>query len=296
MATHVPVLLREVMEMLDVQAGDSIIDATLGGGGYTNALLTAVAPHGRVLALDCDPGAIERVRSFDWAIEAGARLQLEHGSFGDVQHIVEAQNFPSPAAIVADLGWSSLQLADSRRGFSFQDDGPLDMRLDPTSEHPTAAQLLKMQSEQELETMIRTLGEERHAPRIARAIVSKRQSAPIVTTKALADLITEATPRRGKIHPATRTFQALRIAVNDELGVLQQAIPEMLSVVRSGGRIAIVSFHSLEDRIVKRIFRSAEERGIGTRVTKRPLRPSGEEITNNPRSRSARLRVFETTS
>ncbi len=198
-----------------------------------------------------------------------------------------------PRAIVADLGFSSLQLGASDRGFSFTTDGPLDMRFDPTSSTPTAAMLLQESTRTDIEQMLRRYGEEPAAARIASAIVDERRRRPIQTTEQLAAIVERVIPRHGRVHPATRTFQALRIAVNDELGALADVMPQMLDLVRAGGRIAIVSFHSLEDRIVKQQFRAAERQGIGRILTKRPLRPTTAEIERNPRSRSAKLRVIE---
>lgn len=284
--SHEPVMLNEVLTHVALRPGDDVIDCTYGGGGYTAAMLAATAPDGRVLAIDRD----QSVK----AAEVTERLVLVHGSFGDIGVIAGRLGFRSPRAIVADLGLSSLQLADADRGFSFAGDGSLDMRFDAASDDPTAADIVAKHSGEDLERIIREYGEERHARAIAQAIVVARKEHPITTTGQLAAIIAERIPRRGsRIHPATRTFQALRIAVNDELGTLQWAIPQMLELVASGGRIAIVSFHSLEDRIVKRAFRDAEQRGWGTVVTKKPIVPTDEEIRSNPRSRSAKLRVIE---
>ncbi|MDO8425680.1 MAG: 16S rRNA (cytosine(1402)-N(4))-methyltransferase RsmH [bacterium] len=282
---HVPVLLTEVMAQLALRPGDDAIDCTFGAGGYSRAMLAAIAPDGKVLALDHDPAV--RAASVD------DRLLFVHGSFKDITAIAGTYGFHAPRAIVADLGFSSLQLGDSNRGFSFQHDGPLDMRFDPTSAHLTAAELLATLPTNELERIIREYGEERHARAIANAIGAQRKRHPLTTTGALADLIAQTLPRRGRIHPATRTFQALRIAVNDELGVLRSAIPQMLNLVVPGGCVAIVSFHSLEDRIVKQEFRAVVARGWGERITKKPIVPSAEELAANPRSRSAKLRVVQ---
>ena len=300
---HVPVLLDEVITGLALRTGDDAIDCTFGGGGYTRAMLDATAPDGRVLALDRDPDAIERAKVSTWVRTAGARLILVHANFRDIAGVAASQGIAHPRGIVADLGLSSTQLASSDRGFSFQTSGPLDMRFsakggsasggDPTEDGETAADIIRTRSPQELERIFRMYGEEHAAGPIARAIVAERRRRPITTTVALAEIIGRAIRRRGRIHPATRVFQALRIAVNDELAALDTAIPQMLNLLCSGGRLAIVSFHSLEDRIVKRRFLTAERLGTGRILTKRPLRPTDEEIASNPRSRSAKLRVIE---
>lgn len=289
---HTPVMLEEVLHSLALRPGDEAVDCTFGGGGYTSELLRTVAPNGRVLALDVDPDAVARGRAREWGKDA-ARLTIVHANFVDVRTVAIAQGFCAPRGIVADLGWSSLQLAAPNRGFSFSEESPLDMRFDPTSGAPTAADILATASEEELERIIRTYGEEPAARRIAAAVIAKRRQQPITTTGELIELIAGVMRWRGRIHPATRTFQALRIAVNDELRVLDRAIPEMLTLVAPRGRIAIVSFHSLEDRIVKRAFRAASAKGIAKIMTKKPLRPSTAEVERNPRSRSAKLRVIE---
>lgn len=292
MTVHVPVLLAEVLELLALEPGDHAIDCTFGGGGYAKAMLEAIAPGGRLLAIDRDPAVVARGEHMDWSPQDRRRLTLTHGSFTDLRAIVAASSFPSPQAIVADLGLSSDQLADSNRGFSFSQDGPLDMRFDPTSGEPTAADLILRSTPAELERILRTYGEEPHARRIAGAIVGVRRRTPITTTVALADLVASVVRRRGRIHPATRTFQALRIAVNGELEALEQGIAAMRAVVTPGGTIAIVAFHSLEDRVVKRAFRAAADAGWGQLRTPKPMRPSTAEIQENPRSRSAKLRVI----
>ncbi|MBI4449554.1 16S rRNA (cytosine(1402)-N(4))-methyltransferase RsmH [Candidatus Uhrbacteria bacterium] len=291
--THTPVLLREAMEHLALRPGDTAIDCTLGGGGYTNAMLEEVGDRGHVCAIDRDPTAIAAAQLLPWATARAKQITFIHSDFRDLVTIAAQAACAHPRAIVADLGFSSLQLGASNRGFSFTTDGPLDMRLDPTSEQATAAAVLQGSTRKEIEHMLRTYGEEPAAARLAQAMVDQRKRKPIRTTHELAALIERVIPRRGRIHPATRTFQALRIAVNDELGALTDVIPQMLNVVDVGGRIAIVSFHSLEDRIVKQRFRAAERQGIGRMLTKRPLQPTASEVERNPRSRSAKLRVIE---
>lgn len=288
-------MLQEVMELLALRPEDDAIDCTFGGGGYTRAILEATAPNGRILALDCDPGAITRGRSLPWVRSAGDRLKLVHENFRNLHTVAQRHDMSHPRAIVADLGLSTDQLGQSHRGFSFLHDGPLDMRCDPTSDTPTAADLLARSSLRALERILRTYGEERTAARIAEAIVAARRRQPIRTVQDLVGVIETVVRRHGHLHPATKTFQALRIVVNDELGTLAAAIPEMLERIAPGGRIAIVSFHSLEDRIVKQQFRAAAQQGMGRLVVKRPLRPSADEICQNPKSRSAKLRAIERT-
>lgn len=288
-------MLREVMELLQLRPEDDAIDCTFGGGGYTRAMCDATAPNGRILALDCDPDAVVRGRSLPWVRAAGNRLTLVHENFQNLNAVAQRHDMTHPRAIVADPGLSTDQLGQSHRGFSFLHNGSLDMRCDPTSDTPTAANLLARSSRTELERILRTYGEEYAAARIAEAIVAARRRQPIRTVQDLVGVIETVIRRRGHLHPATKTFQALRIVVNDELDTLAAAIPQMLERIAPGGRIAIVSFHSLEDRIVKQQFRAAMQQGIGRLCTKRPLRPSPDEIRQNPKSRSAKLRVIERT-
>lgn len=298
-------MLQEVMEHLRLRPGDDAIDCTFGGGGYSAAMCAAVAPNGRILALDRDPEVVARGRALPWVRETEGRVTLVHEDVRHLRAVVEQHRVLHPRAIVADLGLSSDQLSDSNRGFSFLHDGPLDMRFsarggsalggDPTSDELTAADVIARSSPRALEGMLRTYGEESAAARIAAAIVAARKRQPIRTVYDLVGIIERVVRRRGHLHPATKTFQALRIAVNDELGALEDALPQMLDCAAPGGRIAIVSFHSLEDRIVKRQFRAAAQRGIGRLITTRPLRPSPDEVKRNPRSRSAKLRIIERT-
>ncbi len=303
---HVPVLLREVLEGLAVGPGKRYIDATVGGGGHTRAILERSAPDGQVLALDADPAAIQRVgTSLADFVDAG-RLILVHAFFDQMAQVAQAHDFYPVHGILMDLGVSSFQLDEAERGFSFREDAPLDMRFDPT-QGPSAADLVNHLSVEELAEILWRYGEERRSRRIARAIVAAR---PIHTTGQLARIVEQAVGgRRGaRIHPATRTFQALRIAVNDELGRLERALPQALELLTIGGRLAVISFHSLEDRIVKQWMRAeaqdhvpdpAHPTGRVPRtprlriLTKKPIRPSPEELAANPRSRSARLRIAE---
>ncbi|MDW8316292.1 MAG: 16S rRNA (cytosine(1402)-N(4))-methyltransferase RsmH [Anaerolineae bacterium] len=299
---HVPVLLAEVLDLLAPRPGGLYVDATAGGGGHSQALLQRSAPDGRVLSLDADPAAVSRLRT---ALSPyGQRSVVVHANFRHLAAVARSAGFDAVDGVLMDLGLSSDQLADGGRGFSFLADGPLDMRFDP-AQTTTAADLVNGLSEQELADLIYTLGEDRLARRIARAIVAAR---PIRTAGQLAEVIAQAVGRRERIHPATRTFQALRMAVNDELAALAEALPQAVDLLRPGGRLAVISFHSLEDRTVKQ-FMQREARGClcppsapvctcrhraSLRlITRKPVQPGAEEVLRNPRSRSARLRVAE---
>jgi 16S rRNA (cytosine1402-N4)-methyltransferase len=281
---HVPVLLAEALELLAPRPGGVYLDATLGGGGYTEALLRASAPGGRVVAFDRDLAAIESARA-RFAGE-GSRLFLVHRSFADIEECVS-----DPVdGIVADLGLSSLQLDDASRGFTFAAEGPLDMRFDRSS-GMTAAELLNGADERELERILRDYGDERRARAIARRIVARR---PLRTTSDLRRTVVSVLgPRKRGIDPATRTFQAIRIAVNGELEALGRFLSKAPDRLRAGGRMAVVSYHSLEDRAVKHAFRARAAGGLFRILTKRPLTPGLEEIARNRRARSAKLRALE---
>ncbi|HEU5349484.1 MAG TPA: 16S rRNA (cytosine(1402)-N(4))-methyltransferase RsmH [Ktedonobacterales bacterium] len=304
---HTPVMPDEVLSALQPHAGGRYLDGTLGGAGHTRLLLDASAPDGRVLAIDADPLALERARTLLPEAIAGGRLLLRHGNFAQMGELAAA-DFAPVDGILLDLGLSSDQLADRERGFSFTHDAPLDMRFD-TSRGVSAADLVNTLSEDELADVIWRYGEERRSRAIARRIGETRQRQPITRTSELARLVASVVHGRpGGIHPATRTFQALRIAVNDELASLEAALPAAIELLRPGGRLAVISFHSLEDRIVKQTFQR-EERGcicppelpacVCGRVprvriiTRHPLTASDEEIAANPRARSAKLRVAE---
>ncbi len=300
---HVPVMLESVLSALNLQPGMRVVDATLGGGGYTRAILERIGEAGRLIAFDWDESAIDRFRSraADDAMLSAAlrtsRLILARASYAAIRNVLQENEWAGTDAIVADLGLSSDQLADPSRGLSFQTDGPLDMRLN-SEETVQAAHLLNQLSEASLTDLFRTYGDEPEAKRIAAAVVSARRKMPLTTTTALRELIWEnvvPARRRGKIHPATRVFQALRIAVNSELTHLEQFLSAIPAVLLPNGRAAIVAFHSGEERIVKHLFqletRSKEPRLVW--VTKKPIVPSVAEIRANPRSRSAKLRVVE---
>lgn len=314
---HESVLLKEVIDWLRPQIGGTFIDCTLGAGGHAEAMLAA-SPLTQVLGLDRDSEALaiarERLARF------GDRFKAAHADFKDIASVAADLNLKDIRGVLADLGVSSMQLDESDRGFSFSASAPLDMRMD-RSRGETAADLVDRLEEKELADLIFEYGEERASRRVARAIIREREKNPIATTAQLAGIIVRALRIRGRwrIHPATRVFQALRIAVNDELHSLEEFIPAVISTLESSGRLAIISFHSLEDRIVKRSFQRESGRCIcqsphpafreiqesdlvcsrcGARrqvsiLTRKPVRPDPEEVERNPRSRSARLRVCE---
>lgn len=282
---HIPVLADEVIKWLDPKPGQTIVDGTLGGGGHTRVLAERVAPEGRVIALDRDPLAIEL---------ASARLgrcavMAVESDYCELPEVLQQLEIPNVDAILLDLGLSSDQLEDEERGFSFTSTGPLDLRFNPTEGTP-AWQLLDRMNERELADLIYEFGEERFSRRIARRIVARRKESPVRTAADLADLVKSCIPNPGKsrIHPATRTFQALRIAVNRELESLDRALQGLPDCLRSDGRFAIISFHSLEDRRVKQAFRDDTRLEV---LTRKPVRPGALEVEQNPRSRSSRLRV-----
>jgi 16S rRNA (cytosine1402-N4)-methyltransferase len=288
---HEPVMVAEVMDALAPSRGGLFVDCTAGLGGHTRALLEAGATH--VLALDRDPDALAAARE---ALAPFAdRLTLVHADYRDLARVLEERGIDGVDGALADLGVSSMQLDAAGRGFSFRRDEPLDMRMD-RSQGRTAAQLLRDVDEQQLADVIFQFGEERHSRRIARAIVGARRDAPLTMTGQLAAIVRRAIPHRGyqRIDPATRTFQALRIWVNQELDGLDGFLAQAAARLRQGARMAVISFHSLEDRIVKHAFRALERSGSAIRVlTKRPLVPSDAEVTRNPRARSAKLRAIE---
>ena len=307
MSGHVPVMLLEVVGQLSPRAGGVYLDGTFGGGGYAAAFLEA-APC-TVWAIDRDPDANARGASL--AARFPGRLHLIHGQFGDMLELLADHGITALDGVVLDLGVSSFQLDDPARGFSFRGDGPLDMRMSRSG--PTAADLVNTLGERELADLLLELGEERASRRIARAIVAARAETPIVTTARLATIIRGVVaPDRSGIDPATRSFQALRIRVNDELGEIARALEQASRLLALAGRLIVVSFHSLEDRIVKRFMTDAagrapspsrhDPRGLAARplprfrlLTARPLRPSAGETKANPRARSARLRALECT-
>ncbi|MFH0828962.1 MAG: 16S rRNA (cytosine(1402)-N(4))-methyltransferase RsmH [Candidatus Kerfeldbacteria bacterium] len=288
---HTPVLLKEVTKLLNPKPGDACVDATVGAGGHATALLERTAPDGKLLAIDLDASALETSKQN--LTQFAERITFIHGSFDRLLDSISDARFQKPNCILADLGVSSQTLSDASRGFSFQrEESPLDMRYDTSRGTATAAELLNSSPEQEIERILREYGEERRSRMIAKAVVTSRRKKTFATVGDLLNVIPGATGgRRGRIHPATRAFQALRIAVNDELGTLTRFLPQAVAALAFGGRLAVITFHSLEDRIVKRFFREQAAKGLLTILTKHPVTPSFAEVTTNPRSRSAKLRV-----
>lgn len=293
--THTPVLTKEVLKALKVTPSDTVVDATLGGAGHFKALLAELGDGGTIVGIDADPAAVERGRAA-YAEDRRPERPVAHlvnDNFRNLERVLERLDIGSVHAILFDLGWSGYQIA-SPRGFSFQDDEPLLMTYHEGGE--TAADIVNGASEEELANLIYTYGEEGFARGIARAIVAARAESRILTTGALVTAILGGTPswyHKRKAHPATKTFQALRIAVNDELGSLREGLSAALKVLAPGGRLAVITFHSIEDRIVKNQLRDAVEGGLGTLTPKKPIVPSRAEVLKNRRARSAKLRVFE---
>ncbi len=285
---HVSVLLHEVIEGLALRPGAFIIDGTVDGGGHAEAILSEIGEGGRLLGIDWDPELLERCKA---RLGNRPNVSLKYGNYSDLPAFLADEQLPLADGLLLDLGFSSEQLA-SGKGLAFSGDEPLAMTYSP-AETP-AYQILAEMSEDEIIEMIRELGEERYAPRIGRAIYSRERRALIRTTKELAEVIAAAVPgnyEHGRLNPATRTFQALRIYANDELGNLRRALQNLPQVVKPEGRVAIISFHSLEDRIVKHVFRDMEKAGLLQIATKKPIEASEEEILHNPRARSAKLRI-----
>ena len=284
---HRAVLLNEALSYLEPQPGRRFIDATFGAGGHAQALLDRTAPDGKVLALDLDEAALAQGK--DALEDYGARLTLVKANFKDIQHVAQAQDFLAVDGILADIGMSSMMLDNPERGFSFMREGELDMRMD-RSQPLTAADVVNTYSEKDIADILYMYGEERRSRPIARSIVRSR---PLRTTFDLSRAIEKVLggPRYGRIHPATRTFQALRIAVNGELDNLQLFLDSAPGCLRPGGRLVVISFHSLEDRIVKNSFRASATPGRA--LTKKVITATSEEMDSNPRARSAKLRVWE---
>lgn len=289
-AGHIPVLLEEVLTLLDIRPGQTIVDATVGLGGHSREIAQRLGPTGRLIALDQDPESLRRARE----VVAGCPVEWVHSNFGRIKEALQNLDIPQVDGLLADLGVSSPQLDQAERGFSFRRDGPLDMRMDSTA-GPTAAELIAQLSERDLAWVFWEYGEERFSRQVAKRIVEARRKEPIRTTGELADLVRSVVPRpRGEhrrggagLDPATRVFQALRIAVNDELGSLDSLLAALPSVIKPGGRVAIISFHSLEDRRVKHAFKDRE---TWQNLTKSIIVASDEEMRVNSRSRSAKLR------
>ena len=302
---HTPVMVQEILTSLAIRPDGTYVDGTVGGGGHARAILERLGPRGLLLALDRDASAIALAREVlaDWS----AQCCFEQGNFADLKPLAERHGFQAVDGVLLDLGMSSFQVDQAGRGFSFMQDGPLDMRMD-LRQPTTAAHLVASLDEEELAGLIRSLGDEPAARRIARAIVRERRQGAIQTTGRLAELVARVLGVRGRIHPATRTFQALRMAVNRELESLAGGLEAAISLLKPGGRLAVLSYHSLEDGCVKRTGKAHIGRWLslpagGERregipplvrwITRKPLTASPEEILRNPRSRSAKLRVIE---
>ena len=305
---HTPVLLKEVIEYLDPKPGSQIIDATLGSGGHAMAIAEKVMPNGKVLGIEWDSELFKQFESKIKSSKFKDRFILINANYRNLKKIAEENNFIGADGILIDLGLSSWHLVGSGRGFSFQKDETLDMRYDrildiknkilkiDEEERITAAEIINLWPPEEIEKILKEYGEEKFSRQISKAIVEARKKKPIISTFQLVEAIKDAVPlwyRHRRISFATKTFQALRIAVNDELGNLKEALGQIPDILKKEGRGAVISFHSLEDRIVKNAFKGLEKSGKAQIITKKPIRPSREEIIQNPRSRSAKMRIIE---
>lgn len=297
---HIPVLQKEVLKYLDPKPNENFVDCTIGEGGHTLAILEKNKPNGKVLGIEIDPVLYQKMRSR--MVKIQNRLILVNDSFVNLKEIVKRENFENISGILFDLGMSSWHLEESGRGFTFLKNEPLDMRYVKNlagsgilvKKDLTAERIVNEWPEEKIKKILKEYGEERFAKKIAEEIVKRRKIKKIETTFQLVEIIKKATPiwyHHKKIHFATRTFQALRIAVNDELNNLKKTLPQVLNVLNPNGRLVIISFHSLEDRIVKNFFKESFQKGLLKILTKKPIRPSEEEIKINPRSRSAKLRA-----
>ncbi len=293
---HKPVLLHEGVDALAISPKDTVVDATLGGAGHAREIVAKLSRGGSFIGFDLDTDAIDRAQD---ALKGSApKVTLINANFRTVVRQLKGHGVSKIDKILFDLGWSAYQL-DAGRGFSFHTDEPLLMTYGNKPGALTAAIIVNEWEETSIADVIFGWGEERYSRRIAHAIVDRRKEKPFTTARELAEVIRGAVPpayRRGRLHPATKTFQALRIAVNDELGALKEALNGARAMLAEGGRIAVITFHSIEDRLVKHVFADWDREGYGRRITKKPLVPSAEEIRDNPRARSAKLRVFENIS
>ena len=293
---HISVLLQEAIDGLDIKAGDVFVDGTYGAGGHTAEVVRRFGETIKIFAIDADITAISRGKALGSGSQglASGNVTLIHGNFRNIDELLRERGIEHIDKVLLDIGFSSDQLVDGR-GLSFRTDEPLDMRFS-TDQELTAETIVNEWDEETLRTIIKAYGEERWAGRIARGIVRTRELSPIKTTTDLVNIILSATPRRyqhERLHPATRTFQALRITVNDELQALQEGMEKSFHILNPGGRLAIISFHSLEDRLVKNYFKILEQTKLGKRMSKKPLIAKEVEREENPRSRSAKLRIIE---
>jgi 16S rRNA (cytosine1402-N4)-methyltransferase len=291
---HDSVLLSETLDLLNLKPGITVVDCTVGRGGHSQAIAARIGPDGLLLALDADPRNLEFARAR--LADSPCRVRFFHANFAELEDVLTEVSTPGADAILADLGLSTNQLFDPQYGLSFNQPMPLDMRIDPRSRQ-TAADLISHLCETDLANVLYKYAQEHYSRRIARKIVEARHASPITTTDRLAELVRSAIPSRGgappKIDPATKTFMALRMAVNQEVENLAVLLKQGPKLLRPRGRLAVISFHSTEDRMVKQAFRSAEQTGLLKVLTKKPLTPADDELARNPRSRSAKLRVGE---
>ena len=293
--SHITVLLQEAIEGLSFEPDDIVVDATFGSGGHAVEILRQLNSDGIYVGIDADNSAFAGTT----LAKTKATVHLVNDNFQNITEILRSLHIEKADAILADLGWRMEQFTDGGKGFSFNVDEPLYMTFGDPKDYPfTAEDIINEWNEETLANILYGYAEERFSRRIAKAIVTERKSLKISSTKQLVEIVQSAVPKaylHKKVHPATKTFQALRIAVNDELGVLERFIDESMNCLEVGGRLAIITFHSIEDRIVKHTFRSFKEAGSGQLITKKPICPSPEEMKNNPRSRSAKLRIIEKT-
>ncbi|HYA26784.1 MAG TPA: 16S rRNA (cytosine(1402)-N(4))-methyltransferase RsmH [Thermodesulfovibrionales bacterium] len=288
MVTHLPVMAREVVEMLNISPGGTYVDATIGLGGHAERILSVMSPIGKVIGIDRDEDALTS------ALKrlADPRAVLKKGNFSELRDILSETDIEKVDGVLFDFGVSMMQFKDMARGFSFISEGPLDMRMD-RSRRLTAEVIVNTWPEKEIERILREYGEEKLAPKIARAVRTYRAKKRISTCRELAEIVSGIYRTRGKLHPATKTFQALRIAVNDELNEIVRGLASSLDILKKGGRLCVISYHSLEDRAVKNFMRDAMREGLVQVLTKKPLRPSPDEIRVNASARSAKLRGAE---
>lgn len=293
---HIPVLLKEVIELLNLKEGDIVVDATLNRGGHSKEICKIIGKDGTLIGIDLDQKALNEARE-NLKSEKCNKI-LRHNNFRDLDKVLKELDIKSVNAILLDLGFSSNQIEESKRGFSFQRIEPLLMTLNdnPKEDELTAEEIVNKWEEENIADIIYGYGEEKFSRRIAKKIVESREEKPIKTTQDLVEIIEKAVPdwyKRKKIHFATKTFQALRIVVNDEIKALEEVLPKAFNLLKSRGRVAVISFHSIEDRIVKRFFKKLKDAKSGMIITKKPIIPNKDEILKNSRSRSAKLRIFE---
>lgn len=295
---HYSVLLHEVVDGLDIREGDVVIDGTINGGGHSLLILEKLGKEGTLVGFDLDQSALEKAQARLTEKKLPASIHFVNENFRNLDVVIQRLHISAPDKILFDLGWSRNQIEEGNRGFTFQKDEPLTMTYltSPGESDITAEMILNEWKEETIADILFGYGEEQFARRIANAVVTTREKTPIKTTGDFVRIIESAVPvwyRKRRIHPATKSFQALRIAVNDELGSLREGLTKAIEVLTPGGRLAIISFHSTEDRIVKNMFRESEREGLGNVLTKKPIIPTDTECQENPASRSAKLRIFQ---